>query len=459
MVLRRLIWVNNMKVNDILTVNIIDYDHLGLGVAKVDNFPIFVPYALVGEEVKVKITRVTKNLAESVLLEVIKESPKRNKDICPNYLKCGGCSLMHMDYETQLEFKRRSVENTLHRIGSIDFKVNECVANPNRLHYRNKIIVPLGLDKDGKVISGFYEQKSHNIVKNDSCMIEHAEAQNIISYIKGMIERNHLTVYNEQTHSGLFRNIMLRLNYKGEYMVVFIVKKNQPILVNMALELVSKFNFIKSVYACVNKEKTNVILKGEFIHLILDKYLIEDINGLKFVVSPNSFLQVNHDQCENLYNKVLSYIPCDKNKTIIDAYCGVGSITLNLSSKAKEVYGIEIVPEAIRNANLNKELNNITNAYFICGKCEAKIQELASLKDIDYIVVDPARKGCEVEFLDTIIRMNIKNIIYVSCLPQSLARDAKYLVSNGYTVKDVTPFDMFSQSGHVETIMLLQLNK
>lgn len=444
-----------MKVNDILNVKIIDYDHLGLGVAKVDGFPIFVPYALVDEEVKVQITRVTKNLAESKLLEVITESPVRNKDICPNYLKCGGCSLMHMSYDTQLEFKRRSVENTLHRIGNIDFKINPCVANPNRLHYRNKIIVPLGLDNAGNVISGFYEQKSHNIVKNDECLIEHSDARKIISSIKEMIEKNHLTVYNESTHSGLFRNIMLRVNYKGEYMVVFVTKKNQPILVNMALELAHQFPFIKSVYVCVNKEKTNVILKGEFIHLILDKYLVEDINGFKFVVHPNSFLQVNHNQCENLYNKVLSYIPTDKSKNIIDAYCGVGSITLNLSTKAKHVYGIEIVREAVENANYNKKMNNVDNVDFICGKCEEKIQELAKLKDIDYIVVDPARKGCEKEFLDTIIKMNIKNVIYVSCLPQSLARDAKYLIEYGYKVMDVTPFDMFSQSGHVETIMLL----
>lgn len=444
-----------MKVNDELIVDIIDYDHLGLGVAKVNNFPIFVPYALVGEKVRIKITRVTENIAESTLLEVLSESRDRNHDICSNYLKCGGCDLMHMSYKSQLEFKRRSVENTLHRIGNIDIKVNDCVANPNPLHYRNKIIVPLGLDKEGHVISGFYEAKSHNIIKNNSCLIEHEHAQEIISYIKELIEKNHLTIYNESTNSGLFRNIMLRVNYKGEYMVVFIVKKNQPILVNMGLELIKKFPFIKSIYACVNKEKTNVILKGEFIHLLLDKYLVEDINGLKFIVHPNSFLQVNHDQCENLYNKVLSYIPLDKSKNIIDAYCGVGSITLNLASRAKHVYGIEIVKEAVDNANYNKELNHIDNVDFICGKCEDKIIELAKLKDIDYIVVDPARKGCDQKFLDTVIKMNIKNIIYVSCLPQSLARDAKYLEEFGYKVVEDTPFDMFSQSGHVENVCLI----
>jgi len=446
-----------MKVNDILDVRIIDYDHLGLGVAKVDNFPIFVPYALVGELVKVQITRVTKNICESKLLEVIEKSDKRADIICPNFDKCGGCSLMHMTYEEQLNFKRKSVENTMHRIGGFDIKVNEVVPNPNRLHYRNKIIVPLGL-KDGKVISGFYEPKSHNIVENSECFIENIHAQPIISTIKELIVKHNLTIYNEQTNSGLFRNIMLRVNKNGEFMVVFIVKKNQPVLTTIGLELVSKYPFIKSVYACVNKEKTNVILKGEFIHLLLDKYLIEDINGLKFIVHPNSFLQVNHDQCENLYNKALSYIPFDKTKNIIDAYCGVGSITLNLASRAKMVYGIEIVKEAVENANINKELNKIDNAKFICGKCEDKIEQLANLEDIDYIVVDPARKGCDQKFLDVVIKMNIKNIIYISCLPQSLARDAKYLIEHGYAVKEITPFDMFSQSGHIENLAYIVKN-
>lgn len=446
-----------MKVNDILDVEIIDYDHLGLGVAKVDNFPIFVPYALVGELVRVEITRVTKNIAESKLIEVLKPSVNRNYDVCPNFLKCGGCSLMHMSYEEQLRFKRKSVQNTMHRVGNIDIEVNEVVPNPNRLHYRNKIIVPLGLSTDGRVISGFYEPKSHKIVENNDCMIEIGFAQTIISTIKEQIEKYGLTIYNEETNSGLFRNIMLRVNKNGEYMVVFIVKKNQPILTTMALELVSKYHNIKSIYACINKERTNVILKGEFVHLLLDKYLVEEINGLKFIVHPNSFLQVNHDQCENLYNKALSYIPVDKTKNVIDAYCGVGSITLNLASKAKHVYGIEIVKEAIENANINKKLNNIENVDFICGKCEDEIIKLAKLKDIDYIVVDPARKGCDQKFLDTIISMKIKNIVYISCLPQSLARDVKYLIEHNYELMEITPFDMFSQSGHIENVAYLFL--
>ena len=447
-----------MEVNDILDVNILDYDHLGYGVAKVNNFPIFVPYAIKGEKVRVRITRVTKNLAESVLEEVLEESPNRNKDICKNYLKCGGCSLMHMTYEEQLRFKKFNVENTMHRIGSIDIKVNDVVPNPHVLHYRNKIIVPLGLNKEGHVISGFYEHKSHNIVENNECLIEHDKAREIIEFIKGQIEKRKLSVYNEITHTGLMRNIMLRVNKYGEYMVVYIVKENKAILTTMALELVSQFNFIKSVYACINQDKTNVILKGKFIHLLLDKYLIEDINGLKFIVHPNSFLQVNHDQCENLYNKALSYIPKDLSKNVIDAYCGVGTITLNLASKAHHVYGIEVVKEAIDNANKNKELNNINNATFICGKCEEKIEELASLKDIDYIVLDPARKGCEENFLDTIIKMKIKNIVYISCLPQSLARDIKYLVAHNYNLKEITPFDMFSESDHIENVAYLTLN-
>lgn len=444
-----------MEVNDIVEVNIIDYDHLGYGVAKLNNFPIFIPYALVGELVRAKITRITKNLAEAKLVEVLKESENRNHDLCKNYLKCGGCSLMHMTYDEQLRFKKKNVANTMHRIGGIDIEVNDVVKNPHPLHYRNKIIVPLGI-KDNHVISGFFEHKSHNIIENDECLIEQENAREIITFIKKEIEEKHLSIYDESAHKGLMRNIMLRVNSKGEYMVVLVATSNNKAMLPIAFDIARQFSFVKSIYLCINNEKTNVVLKGKFVHLLLEKYLIEDINGLKFVVHPNSFLQVNHDQCEALYNKALSYIPLDC-VNVIDAYCGVGTITLNLAARAKHVYGIEIVKEAIENANINKEINNIDNVTFICGACEDQIVKLSNVSSVDYIVVDPARKGCDQKFLDTIIKMKIKNIIYISCLPQSLARDAKYLIEHGYSMKEITPFDMFSQSDHIENVAYLKL--
>lgn len=444
-----------MEVNDIVEVNIIDYDHLGYGVAKLNNFPIFIPYALVGEQVRAQIKRVTKNLAEATLIEVLNESENRNHDLCKNYLKCGGCSLMHMKYEEQLRFKKKNVANTMHRIGGIDIEVNDVVKNPHPLHYRNKIIVPLGV-KDNHVISGFFEHKSHNIIENDECLIEQENAREIITFIKEKIEEKHLSIYDESLHKGLMRNIMLRVNSKGEYMVVLVSTSNNKAMLSIAFDIARQFSFVKSIYLCINNEKTNVVLKGKFAHLLLEKYLIEDINGLKFVVHPNSFLQVNHDQCEALYNKALSYIPFN-SANVIDAYCGVGTITLNLAKRAKHVYGIEIVKEAIENANINKEINNIDNVTFICGACENEIVKLSNVSSVDYIVVDPARKGCDQKFLDTIIKMKIKNIIYISCLPQSLARDAKYLIEHGYNMKEITPFDMFSQSDHIENVAYLKL--
>jgi 23S rRNA (uracil1939-C5)-methyltransferase len=213
-----------------------------------------------------------------------------------------------------------------------------------------------------------------------------------------------------------------------------------------------KFKLIKSVYLCQNKENTNVILKGDFIHLAGEKYIIEEINGLKFMVHPNSFLQVNHDQAEAMYKKAISYVKDDFSQNIIDAYCGIGSITLGLASKARHVYGIEIVEEAIRNANENKKLNNKYNVDFLCGKCEDEIEKLINLTDIDTIVVDPPRKGCDQKFLDTVIKMNIKNIIYISCMPQTFARDIDYLKGFGYELKEVTPFDLFSHTEHTELV-------
>lgn len=444
-----------MKLGDTLTLSIIDYDHEGRGVAKENGFPIFVCHALKGEVIKGKIEYINKNYAQASIVKVIEESPARCHNVCKYYTLCGGCNIFHIDYDEQLRFKRDMVKTTLKRIGNIDFEVDPVVKNPNPLHYRNKIIVPFK-EENGCVLSGFFEAKSHKLVPQDQCLIENEHARIIIEDLKKEFEERNVSIYDEQTHKGLVRNVMLRANKDNELMLVLIVTK-ENITINIILNKIFDLHKnIKSVYLNINNKPTNVILSPDgFKHLYGDKYIVEDINGLKFKVHPNSFLQVNHDQAEAMYNHVLSLLGLANDQTVIDAYCGIGSITLNLALKANHVYGIEVVPQAIMNAKENMGLNNITNATFICGKCEEEIQKLVKVDNVDAIVFDPPRKGCDKHFLDTVIAMKIKKIVYVSCLPQSLARDLRYLIDNGYELKRVTPFDLFSQCSHVECVCLL----
>lgn len=447
-----------MKINDELTVKIEDYDHEGRGIAIYDGFPIFIEKALLNETLLVTINYINSSYAKAYINKIVIPTPFRNDNVCPYYNECGGCNIFHMDYEEQLRFKKNMVIKTFKNVARMDVEVADVVRNPHPYHYRNKIIVPFG-KRNGHVISGFYEAKSHNIIPQDSCLIENELARPIINLIKNELEERNVSIYDENTHKGLVRNVMLRATKNNDLMLVLIVTKKNPVLNIILAKCYDTYKEIKSVYLNINDNKTNVILnQNGFIHLYGEKYIIEEINNLKFMVHPNSFLQVNHDQAQAMYNKALSYIAdSNNNNNVIDAYCGIGSISLNLTQKAGHVYGIEIVPQAVVNANENKKINNISNATFICGKCEDEIEKLVNIKDIDTIVVDPPRKGCEKKFLDTIIKMKIRKIIYISCLTQSLARDAKYLSEFGYQIDEVTPFDLFSHSYHTENVCLLTL--
>lgn len=446
-----------MKINDELTVKIEDYDHEGRGIAIYDGFPIFIEKALLNETLLVTINYINSSYAKAYINKIVIPTPFRNDNVCPYYNECGGCNIFHMDYEEQLRFKKNMVIKTFKNVARMDVEVADVVRNPHPYHYRNKIIVPFG-KRNGHVISGFYEAKSHNIIPQDSCLIENELARPIINLIKNELEERNVSIYDENTHKGLVRNVMLRATKNNDLMLVLIVTKKNPVLNIILAKCYDTYKEIKSVYLNINDNKTNVILnQNGFIHLYGEKYIIEEINNLKFMVHPNSFLQVNHDQAQAMYNKALSYIADSNNNNVIDAYCGIGSISLNLTQKAGHVYGIEIVPQAVVNANENKKINNISNATFICGKCEDEIEKLVNIKDIDTIVVDPPRKGCEKKFLDTIIKMKIRKIIYISCLTQSLARDAKYLSEFGYQIDEVTPFDLFSHSYHTENVCLLTL--
>ena len=438
-----------MKVADILEVNITDYDSTGLGIAHHDDLPIFIPNALPGELIKIKIERVTKNLAFASNLEIIKKIENRNDNICKYYDLCGGCNIMHMNYNYQLKYKTDLVKRTIHKISGLDPVVNDCIPNPNIYEYRNKIIVPFGVS-NGKVISGFYEPKSHSIVASDECLIEPKITNKIIGFIKELIIKYNIEVYDETKNIGNIRNVMIRISSLNKIMVVIVARKQIKEFKMMAIDLNNKFSDIISVYLNINDKNTNVVLQDDYRLLFGEEYLIENINGLLFNVHPNSFLQINHKQCENLYQKAINYAKINNDDVVIDAYCGIGSISLNLAKHAKFVYGIEIVKEAVDNAILNMKLNDISNCKFLCGKCEDLISNLVSNKKIDVIVFDPPRKGCDQKFLDTVIKSNIKKIVYISCKTSTFARDVKILCDNGYKLLEVTPFDLFSHSIHTE---------
>lgn len=443
-----------MKVLDVLDFNIVDVDYLGLGIAKVDGFPVFIDNALPGEIVRAEVSRVTKNLATAKNLEILKKSENRNDKICPYYSSCGGCNIMHMNYDYQLDFKTKITTDTIRKVSGLTPKINRCEANPNIFGYRNKIQVPLGI-RDGEIVSGFYEEKSHNIVPMSGCYIEPTLSSEIIEYVKKLLKKYDVSIYDESINKGIMRHIMLRVSSHNEIMLVLVATKEFKSLNLIVDELKNEFKEIVSIYLNINSKQTNVVLGDTFKLLFGTSYLVETINDLKFNVHPNSFLQINHKQCENLYQKAIEYANINSSDIVIDAYCGIGSITLNIAKKAKKVYGIEIVPEAIMNAKSNMELNNISNAFFICGKCEDEITKLVKKEKIDVIVFDPPRKGCDIKFLETVISMNIPKIVYISCKTSTFARDVKILCDNGYDLLEVTPFDLFSHQTHTECCGIL----
>ena len=443
-----------MDVNKTYKLQIEDYDMNGFGISHLDNKVIFVEGAMKDEEVIAKITNIHKKYAFAEAVRILTKSELRIDPICPYFNECGGCDLMHMPYEIEKQIKEKKVKNTLRLTDSVKF--NPIISNDNILGYRNKVMVPFLRTVDDEVVYGFYAKKSHFIIPMDKCLISNDIANNIIHLINRYLNVFHISIYDELTNTGLFREVMIRNTKNNDFMVVLVVTKDYNFKGLIDL-LTSEFPQIKSIYLNINSKQTNVVLSNEFKLIYGDSVIIENILGLKFQVSASSFMQVNHDQCEKLYTEAFRLANLNENMNVIDAYCGMGSITLNIAKRVKHVTGIEVVESAIINANENKKINNIDNADFICGKCEDEILHLASQKQIDAIFVDPPRKGCDITFIDTVIKMQIPKIVYISCNVATLQRDVEILKKNGYELKEVTPCDLFSRNSHIETVALLSL--
>lgn len=451
-------------------VEFISMTHDGRGVCKLsgitiddktlENYPIFVEGAIIGEIGIIEITQMKKSYGLGKIVRIFndKKSPNRVTPACPIFGECGGCQLMHLSYEGQLNFKKGMVRETLRKIGGFDkIHINDVIGMEEPTKYRNKVQVPFG-ELKGKAISGFYKLNTHEIIPLIECSIQTEEMTEIVKFIRNLCNEYHIKGYNEKLNKGDIRHVLIRESIKtGEIMVILICTKaeysNLDELVN---KLIKRHPRIVSVMMNVNKYLTNTILGNYFKVLYGRNYIIDELCGLKFKIGCRSFYQVNAYQTEKLYNKVLELGAFKDTDIVIDAYCGIGTIGSAIAKRAKYVYGVEIVEEAIVNAKENAKLNGLTNIEFVCNKAENQIKEWAKngIK-ADAIVVDPPRKGCEGDFLKTVIEMNIPKIVYVSCDVATLARDLKYLVENGYKIGTVQPVDMFPQTIHVESVVCL----
>lgn len=447
-----------IKKNEVYTLKISGMTHDGMGVGRIDNFTVFADGAIKGEEAEIKIIKLYKNYGIGKLMKIIKPSPDRAVPFCEVYKRCGGCALQHMSSEAGLRFKENLVRENLRRIGKLeDVEVCNIISMNDPFGYRNKAQYPVGMKKE-EVQIGFYVKRSHDIIEGPACGIQHKLANKIRAVVKRYIAENNVSVYDETTGKGLIRHVMTRVGFKtGEVMVVLVLNgKDLPKKDVLVDALLGEVPGIKSIVINVNREKSNVIL-GNKNMVIYGKGSITDYIGkFKFNISPNSFFQVNPVQTEVLYNKVLEYAGLTQKDVVFDLYCGIGTISLFLSQKAKKVYGVEVVEDAIEDAKENARINGIGNVEFILGEAEKVLPGMGIKADV--VVVDPPRKGCDESLLKTLVEIKPSRIVYVSCNPSTLARDLKYLSEGGFKVERVQPVDMFPWTVHVETVVLITRN-
>ncbi len=446
--------------NDYIDVVFKDLTHDGAGVAKVDGYPLFVAGGLPGEQAKVKVIKVNKSYGIGRLIEIQEKSPYRVDIPSNERTKYGGCQLEHISYEGQLKYKENQVRQVLTRIGKLeDVIVHPIIGMDNPWNYRNKAQVPVGV-KDGRLIAGFFKPRSHEIVDTDESLIQLPEVNQAVQVVKEICNELEIPAYNEESHKGILRHIMARYGKQtGELMVVLITRTTDlPHRKELVDKVIERLPKVKSIVHNVNSKRTNVILGEKTTVLWGNEVIYDFIGDVKFAISALSFYQVNPVQTKVLYEKALEYANLTGDESVIDAYCGIGTISLFLAQKAKKVFGVEVVPEAIEDARRNAELNGMTNVEFAVGEAEVVIPRWYKEGNAaDVLVVDPPRKGCDETLLKTITDMKPKKVVYVSCNPATLARDLRILEDGGYKTLEVQPVDMFPHTTHVECVAQLIL--
>ncbi len=472
--------------NDCVELTIEDIGVSGEGIGKVDGYTLFVKDTVIGDVVRVKIMKAKKNYGYARLMDIIKPSKDRVEPACPIARQCGGCQIQAMNYNAQLKYKQKLVKDNLLRISGltegVDYEMCEILGMDTPFRYRNKAQYPVGEDKDGNIVMGFYAGHTHSIIAcpDDDCMLGHSDNAFILNAVKEWMKEYRVRAYNENIHKGTVRHVLVRTGYHTDEVMVCLVTKKmlRKEAADGLVKAIQKLKLnIASLVVNINKEDTNVILGKECITLYGRPYIEDYIGDIKFQISPLSFYQVNPKQTEVLYNKALEFAGLKGNESVWDMYCGIGTISLFLAKKAGKVYGVEIVPQAIEDAKNNAKINNIDNAEFFVGKAEEVVpafykkqtgvqsdNDSTDSKEYDMtrpdvVVVDPPRKGCDKKLLDTIVSMTPDRIVYVSCDSATLARDLKLLVEYGYKVEKVQPVDQFGNTVHVETVVLLSHKK
>lgn len=452
-----------MRKNEEYIVEIIDNGFEGEGIAKIDNFTIFIPGAIKGEKVKILIVKVTTSFAFGKILEIIECSKDRIENVgCTTYKRCGGCNLRHMRYEKTLELKKEMVQNLVNKNLKTNLKVNDTIGMDHPFHYRNKAQYPVGMNHKGEPIIGVFANRTHEVIETNGCMIQNQESEKIAKYICEFAGKNNISVYNEKKRKGLLRHIVIKVGVKtNEIMCILVINgksiNNENQLVE---ELVSHFPNIKTIVKNINTKNTNVILGKENITIYGEGYIYDKLGDYIFKISPLSFYQINPIQTEKLYNIALEKAELTGQEVLLDLYCGIGTIGIFIANKAKKVYGIEIVEEAIQDAKENCKINNITNAKYYAGDTETLLADLIQKEKIvpDVIVVDPPRKGLDKNTIENIQHIQPKKIVYISCNPATLIRDLAYLEEQ-YEIKEIQPVDMFPFTSHVECVAVLQLKQ
>lgn len=464
------------KKNDVLEIEITDQGTTGEGIGKVSGYTLFVKDTVIGDVAKVKVMKAKKKYAFARLVEIVKPSKYRVEPLCPVAKSCGGCQLQAMNYQQQLKFKQEKVFNNIRRIGGVEDFVMKPIMGMEELcvkgheengpfHYRNKAQFPVGRDKEGRIISGFYAGRTHSIISVNDCLLGTGVNKTVMDIIKMYMTLEGVKPYDEVTHKGVVRHVLIREGkHTGQVMVCIIINGDKLPQVDRLVEQLLKVSGMTDISLNINKEKNNVILGDKIIKLYGPGYIEDYIGDVKFRISPLSFFQVNPVQTEKLYSKAMEYAKLTGSETVWDLYCGIGSISLFLAKNARKVIGVEIVEPAVEDAKVNARINNIENVDFISGAAEDVVPEYFQKHkgepecNPDVIVVDPPRKGCDEKLLNTMVLMAPKRIVYVSCDSATLARDIKWLSDKGYKLVEATPCDMFGQSVHVETVALLVQN-
>lgn len=453
----------DIQKNQEYIVDIIDNGFEGEGIAKIDNFTIFIPNTIKGEKVKILIVKVLSSHAFGKLIEVIEKSEYRVDDLdCTTYKRCGGCNLRHIEYEETLNIKQNMVQNLVNKTLENKIEVKPTWGMGNPYHYRNKLQYPVGLDKNGNPIIGVYANRTHEIIPVENCMIQNEKATTVAKYLINIIKKYNLSVYDEKTHKGLIRHIVIKTAFStGKMMVIIVInEKDLPFAAEIAQDFKEFCNDIETIVVNINMKNTNVILGSENINILGNGYIEDTLGDFKFKISPLSFYQVNPVQAEALYNIAIENLGITKDDVVFDLYCGIGTISLFASKFAKKVYGIEIVEQAIEDAKSNAKNNNVQNVEFIAGDSEIVLDDLINNKNItpDIVIFDPPRKGLDVNSINNILKIKPKKIGYISCNPATLVRDLA-LLEDVYEVQFLQPVDMFCFSSHVECVAVLELKE